>query len=100
MQCEYVYDYGYDYEHAPIESCEEIIIEDISSAADCADLCYDDWDCANWDFVEDEMKCVHKQFVSNDHSYLVFRTLIFLIIYTYKEKFNLYTFFLFSVMNL
>ena len=94
MQCEYVYDYGYDYEHAPIESCEEFIIEDISSAADCADLCYDDWDCANWDFVEDEMKCVHKQFVSNDHS-LFFSYIFFLIIYI--RKILICTLFSFSV---
>ena len=57
---DYPLDYPLDYE---LESCEDIIIEVLSSAADCADLCYDNWDCADWDFVEDEMKCVHKQFV-------------------------------------
>ena len=66
------YDYGYDY-----ESCEDIIIEDLSSAADCADLCYDDWDCADWDFVEDEMKCVHKQFVSIVCPFLFLRNCFF-----------------------
>ena len=84
MQCEYVYDYGYDYEHAPIESCEEFIIEDISSAADCADLCYDDWDCANWDFVEDEMKCVHKQFVSYDNSIIFIRKKLIFTLFSFS----------------
>ena len=101
MQCHY--DYGYDYEYAPdwyapIESCEEVIIEDILSAADCSDLCYDDWDCADWDFIEDEMKCVHKPFVSNDHSLFFSQTYLFN--HLYKEKFTLHTFFFFSVMNL
>ena len=94
MQCEYDYNYGYDYEYAPIESCEEVIIEDILSAADCSDLCYDDWDCADWDFIENEMKCVHKPFVSNDHS-LFFRKLIFFIIYIRKNL--ICTLFSFSV---
>ena len=88
---QYDYNYGYDYEYAPIESCEEVIIEDILSAADCSDLCYDDWDCADWDFIEDEMKCVHKPFVSNDF----FRKLIFLIIYIRKNL--ICTLFSFSV---
>ena len=49
------YDYGYDY-----ESCEEVIKEDIVSAAECAELCFNDWDCADWQFDEDEMQCVHE----------------------------------------
>ena len=57
---DYPLDYPLDYE---LESCEDIILEDLSSAADCADLCYDDWDCADWHFDEDEMQCVHELFV-------------------------------------
>ena len=52
------YDYGYDY-----ESCEEVIKEDILSANECEELCYYDWDCADWHFDEDEMQCVHELFV-------------------------------------
>ena len=47
------YDYGYDY-----ESCEEVIKEDILSANECEELCFHDWDCADWHFDEDEMQCV------------------------------------------
>ena len=95
MQCQYDYDYGYDYEYAPTESCEEVIIEDVLSAADCASLCYDDWDCADWDFIEDQMICALKQFVSNDHILFFFRMLIFLIIYIRKNL--IVHFFSFSV---
>ena len=94
MQCQYDYDYGYDYEYAPTESCEEVIIEDVLSAADCANLCYDDWDCADWDFIEDQMICALKQFVSNDHS--LFFSHAYLFNHLHKEKFS-YTLFYFSV---
>jgi hypothetical protein len=53
-------DYGYNYDY---ESCEEVITEDVSSAAECAELCYYDWDCEGWNFDEDEMQCVHQLFV-------------------------------------
>ena len=95
MLPDYPLDYPLDYE---LESCEDIIIEDLSSAADCADLCYDNWDCADWDFVEDEMKCVHKQFVSIVYFFYLCALVIFELFY--REEYNFDTFSFFSVMNL
>ena len=63
-------DYGYDY-----ESCEEVIKEDVSSAAECAEICYYDWDCEGWNFDEDEMQCVHQLFVCTIFFNEILRTL-------------------------
>ena len=54
-------DDDYDYhQYDDYYDCEEVIKEDILSATECEELCYYDWDCAYWNFDEDEMQCVHE----------------------------------------